>query len=386
MYPNLQYLFQDLFGLNISFLAYLQSFGFMVAVSFLLANYTMTLEMKRKEREGWLRPVKGMLTPEAFKKQKQSDLIGGLVMGFVLGYKLVPLFSGSANVSDIAGYFFSLEGSFGGGLLIAAIFGAFNFWQNSRKPDLQAEKEVLVHPYEIMGNLTITAAIAGLIGAKVFHNLENWSEFIQDPIGNLFTASGLTFYGGLIVGGAAVLYMAAKRHIHWRHMLDIGAPAMMLAYGVGRIGCQVAGDGDWGIVNTAVKPGWLSWLPDWAWSYTYPHNVLKEGIPIEGCTGEYCFQLADAVYPTPLYEAVTCILLFFLIWKLRTRVKTPGMLFSIYLILNGAERFMIEKIRVNNKMDFLGMELTQAEIISFGLILAGLLGIWYFRRRPLEKA
>jgi len=109
-------------------------------------------------------------------------------------------------------------------------------------------------------------------------------------------------------------------------------------------------------------------------------------VPIEGCVGEYCNQLAEAVYPTPLYEAFVCIGLFFLLWKLRKTIKVPGMLFAIYLMLNGFERFMIEKIRVNNKMDFLGMELTQAEIISFALILAGGIGIWYFRKTPLKKA
>lgn len=386
MYPNLQYLFQDLFGLDIPFLAYLQSFGFMVAISFLLANYTMTLEMKRKERDGVLKPVKGLLTPEAVKKQKRSDLIGGMVMGFLLGFKVLPLFSEQEAGFNLPDYLLSMQGSFGGGLLIAAAFGGYYYYRNRKSPEMEQSKEILIHPYEIMGNLTVTAAIAGLLGAKVFHNLENWNEFIQDPIGNLLAFSGLTFYGGLIVGGGAVLYMAAKRNIHWRHMLDIGAPAMMLAYGVGRIGCQVAGDGDWGIVNAASKPGWLSWLPEWAWSYTYPNNVLKEGVPIDGCTGEYCFQLANGVYPTPLYEAITCVILFFVIWKLRTKIKVPGMLFSIYLIMNGLERFMIEKIRVNNKMDFLGMDLTQAEIISFSLILAGIVGILYFRRTPLEKA
>src|SRR5690606_24701880 len=134
--------------------------------------------------------------------------------------------------------------------------------------------------------------------------------------------------GGLIFGAVTVLYLAAKNGIHWKQMLDIGAPAMMLAYGVGRIGCQVSGDGDWGIVNTAPKPSWLSWAPDWLWAYRYPHNVNNVGERIPGCIGEYCMQLEQPVFPTPIYEAVVCILLFFLLWRLRTRIKVPGVLFG----------------------------------------------------------
>ena len=386
MYPNLYYFFDEIFGWNWELLKILQTFGFMVAISFLLANYTMTLEMKRKERNGILKPVKARVTIGQAKKQRQNDLIGSGVLGFVLGYKLWPFLFGLPEGISSQEFLLSLEGSFAGGLVFAALLGGYRYWRNSRTPLPTEEKEIMIHPYEIMGNLTVAAAISGLIGAKLFHNLENWGEFIQDPIGSLFSLSGLTFYGGLIFGAATVLYLANRKGIHWRDMLDIGAPAMMLAYGVGRLGCQVSGDGDWGIVNTAPKPGWLNWAPDWLWSYTYPNNVIKEGEPIPGCVGEYCYELSQGVFPTPLYEAIACIGLFFLLWFLRKRISIPGMLFSIYLVLNGIERFLIEKIRVNNKMDFLGLEVTQAEIISFSLILIGLLGMLYFYRKPERKA
>lgn len=386
MYPNLAYLFQDLFGFSHPFLGYLQSFGFLVAVSFLLANYVMTLEMKRKERDGVLRPVKVRVTPEDIKKQQRSDLIGAIVIGFLLGFKILPLgLEGTGGVT-LPEYLMSMKGSWFAGVILAILSGMYR-WRRQKKEAVPTEvEEKLVHPYEIMGNLTVAAAISGLIGAKIFHNLENWNEFIQDPIGNLVAFSGLTFYGGLIFGAVTVLYLASKKDIHWRHMLDIGAPAMMLAYGIGRLGCQVSGDGDWGIVNTAPKPSWLGWAPDWLWSYRYPNNVLKEGVPIEGCETEYCYQLEQAVFPTPLYETIMCVILFFVLWKLRTRIKVPGVLFAVYMIMNGVERFTIEKIRVNNKMDFLGMQLTQAEIISFAMVLVGVLGILYFRRTPIKKA
>ena len=89
--------------------------------------------------------------------------------------------------------------------------------------------------------------------------------------------SGLTFYGGLICGGAAVLYIANKHGIKPLTMLDIGGPGMMLSYGIGRIGCQMSGDGDWGIDNLSPKPHWLSWAPDWMWAFKFPHNVNDVG-------------------------------------------------------------------------------------------------------------
>lgn len=386
MYPNLKYLFKDLFGIDSEFLSYLQSFGFLVAVSFLIANYVMVLEMKRKERDGVLKPIKTRVTPEQIKQERLSDLIGSTVVGFLLGFKLVPLFTEGTGGLSLQDYLFSMEGSGLYGLLLAAISGGYRYYRHSKEPLPTETEEKLIHPYEIMGNLTVAAAISGLIGAKIFHNLENWEEFLKDPVGNLVAFSGLTFYGGLLFGAVTVLYLAWKKQIHWRHMLDVGAPAMMLAYGIGRLGCQISGDGDWGIENTAPKPGWLNWAPDWLWSYRYPNNVLKEGDPIEGCLGEYCYQLKVGVFPTPLYETIACVLLFFVLWNLRKRIKVPGMLFSIYLILNGVERFLIEKIRVNNKMDVLGMQLTQAEIISFSLVVLGIVGILYFKRTPIKKA
>jgi prolipoprotein diacylglyceryltransferase len=201
--------------------------------------------------------------------------------------------------------------------------------------------------------------------------MEHWSEFIQDPIAALSDPfSGLTFFGGLIFGGVAVLWYAARNGVHWRIMLDVGAPAMMLAYGIGRMGCHFSGDGDWGIVNLSDKPGWLSWLPDWAWAYHYPNNVLGQ-------------ILVDPVWPTPMYEVIMALALFLVIWKLRTRVKAAGALFGFYLIFSGLERYIIEKIRVNPDYTFLGLEFTQAELISVVFVLLGSFMIWYFGR--LEK-
>ena len=142
----------------------------------------------------------------------------------------------------------------------------------------------------------------------------------------------------------------------------------------------MSGDGDWGIVNLAPKPDWLAVFPDWVWSYDFPNNVINAGVYIEGCTGRFCSVLPEPVWPTSLYETIMCLLLFSLLWLLRKKISIPGMIFSIYLILNGTERFFIEKIRVNTEYNFLG-GITQAEIISFCLIITGILLSFFFVKK-----
>jgi len=395
MYPTLYDMFLDLFGIQISFLRVVQSFGFFVAISFVLAHYTMYLELKRKEKEGILSSskVKTILG----KPYPMSEYVLSGLMGFLLGFKLLPVIFMSGGMEDPRSFLLSTDGNWILGILAAAAMVYYKKYEDKKQRiDPPAEREVTVHPYQMIGNLTIIAAISGLLGAKIFHNLENWSDFTRDPIGSLLSFSGLTFFGGLICGGAAVLWYANKKGVKPLHMLDVGGPAMMLAYASGRMGCHISGDGDWGIVNTAPKPGWLSWAPDWFWAYNYPNNVNQDCNPYTEDSPEYLANincnfeetpyLVANVFPTPLYEIITCGLFFLILWKLRKRISVPGVLFGIYMILAGFERFMIEKIRVNTIMDFLGMKVTQAEIISTGMMIGGaaLIVYAYKRHTPLK--
>jgi prolipoprotein diacylglyceryltransferase len=150
---------------------------------------------------------------------------------------------------------------------------------------------------------------------------------------------------------------------------------MLLASGIGRMGCHLSGDGDWGIVNTSAKPSWLGFLPDWAWAYSYPHNVARHGKYIVGCAEQYCNILTEPVYPTPLYESVCCLLLFLVLWLVRKRIKTPGMVFFIFLIMLGVERFLVEFIRVNQHYCIGKLCITQAQYISLGFMVTGVAGM-----------
>jgi len=155
----------------------------------------------------------------------------------------------------------------------------------------------------------------------------------------------------------------------------------MLAYGIGRIGCHLAGDGDWGIVNEAPRPAWLQWAPGWAWSCRYPHNSIHQGVYIPGCPDNYCTVLPAPVFPTSFYEAVVCLLLFMVLWALRRKIKKAGVLFGVYAFMNGAERFAIEFIRVNPHYSIGAWKLSQAQLLALGWIAIGLIAMGLPLRR-----
>lgn len=380
MFPTVSHFIEYVFGVQIPLP--LNTFGLLVALAFVAGYWAFAEELKRKEALGILHAVKKTIT--VGKPATTNEILMNALFGFLIGYKLVYAFLNySQFVNDSQGILLSSRGSLLGGLFFAAVFAYWDYKEKSKFKLSQPKKvEVTEHPYELTGHMIVWAAVWGLLGAKIFDNLEHWDSFVKDPIGSLLSFSGLTFYGGLICGGAAVLYIAKKNGIKPLHMLDVGGPGMMLAYSVGRIGCHLSGDGDWGIVNLNPKP--FGWLPDWLWAYTYPNNVAMEGVPIPGCTGRFCNVLPLPVYPTPIYEVIVCFILFLILWRIRRHIKLPGMMFGIYLMMNGLERFSVELIRVNTRYHVGGLSFTQAELISSLLFICGLLLV-VFAVRNKEK-
>ncbi len=376
MYPTLFHFFYDVFGIQIEFLKFLPSFGFCVAMSFIAAAYFFGKELKRKEDLGLLFPVE-----EKVLKGKPAsvwELVSNGLIGFVFGFKFLGLVFGSAEGMLMEDYMLSKQGNLLTGLLVGALF-AYLKYREREKEKLPEPKWVdeKVYPSMRVGEITMIAALGGIIGAKLFHQLEYWDEFLADPIGNLFSTKGLTFYGGLICGGGSVIYFVLKKKMNAWVIMDSIAPALILAYAVGRIGCQVSGDGDWGIESLDPKPEWLSFLPDWMWGYTYPHNVNEVGVHMYNCEAwaPYCSVLPTPHYPTPFYETIMGLSIFAILWLLRKKINITGLMFCSYLIFNGVERYLIEQIRVNPET--VG-GLTQAMAIALALIGLGVVGIIYF--------
>lgn len=380
MYPTISDMLNDLLGIYIPLP--IQTFGFLMGISFIAAYWATASELKRKEAQGLLHAFTKTVT--LHKRKTQLDYVLSIMVSGLIGYKLLDMVLNYSDLlADTQGFILSMRGNFLGAIA-GCVWGAFTIYKedNAAKQHTPTTQTIDVHPYQLMGNILLIAAVSGLIGAKLFHNLENIDDLLVDPIGALLSFSGLTFYGGLIVAATMVLRYTHKHGIPSLHMMDAAAPALMLAYGIGRIGCHLSGDGDWGIVNNLPKPNWLAAFPDWVWAYTYPNNVLGEGVPIPGCEGRHCFALPEAVFPTPLYEAAMAIALFGVLWAIRKRIKIPGVLFSIYLMLNGIERFAIESIRVNSTYTIGNMHVTQAQLISSALVVIGIIGsVWLLRAK-----
>ena len=388
MYPNFYYLIKDLFGLEVPEAQIINTFGFFVAMGFLAANLAMVLEFKRREKNGELQAH--TIQVEMGKTASVWSYIGNALMGFILGYKILWLIINIRQFDDVQSQILSSNGSIGMGIIGALVFVGWKYTEVQKIKKKYPEPtmvERVYHPYEMMGTLTLLAAVTGMIGAKLFDHLEHWEDFKKNPLDAFLDPfSGLTFYGGLIFGAIAVLWYAKKKGVPYLKMLDIGGPAMMLAYAVGRIGCHMSGDGDWGIVNNAEKP--FSWLPDWLWAYDYPNNVAGICDPVAGtqCPDGAEVVLSSPVWPTPLFEVIVCGLMFWLLWSQRKRFIVPGVLFFFYLTLNGLERFFVEKIRVNIEYHILGIDITQAEIISGAMILGGIAGMVILKKRANQSS
>ena len=177
-------------------------------------------------------------------------------------------------------------------------------------------------PVDWAYEITLAAIVGGLVGARVYFLVEHWDTASDDLFGSIFSGDGLVWYGGAIGGAIAVIGWAAWRGFLSVSLLDLCAPSLALGYAIGRVGCQLSGDGDYGI---------SSGLP---WAMSYPDGTVSTH---------------DEVHPTPIYESITMAAVAFGLWLLRDRVR-PGILFAIYMVAAGTERFLVEFIRRNDEV------------------------------------
>lgn len=394
MYPRISDLFNDLLGTDI--LLPFQTFGVFLALAFFSAYLVVRFEYKRLTGLGVF-PSHEVEVKKA-GEIKFFEVIISAVLYALLGYKLGLMADDYAGFSaDPQSAILSSKGSIPGLLVGALIGGGWRYWDYRKKkgqaPEFVKEQHSMS---EELPTIMVIAFVAGLLGAKIFHNLENMDDFMNDPWGQLFSFSGLTFYGGLIAGAVFIIRHIYKKGYKILPFLDVTSMSVILAYGVGRIGCQMSGDGDWGIINKAPKPDWLSWAPDWVWSFRYPNNVLERCNPdsvrypeYNNCNWSELGQLVEPVYPTPFYETIMAVSIFALLWFLRKKLPYWGQLLGLFLLLNGVERFVIEKIRVNTITEIFSLQVTQAEIISSMMMFSGIvvliLASFVWKQRAIHR-
>ncbi|MBK7689752.1 MAG: prolipoprotein diacylglyceryl transferase [Bacteroidetes bacterium] len=251
MYPDFYHLLKELFGIEIPVLSLFKTFGFLVAMAFFAAGYVLYSELSRKESLGLIGFTIDEITTG--KKATPFDYLVNGIIGFLVGYKFIGMLIQWKKASpDPLSYIFSAEGSLLFAVVMSVAAIGYKYFENKKSSALGViTKKVKTYPHSRVGDIAVIAAIGGFAGAKIFNAFETWDSFIQDPLGSLLSSSGLTFYGGLIVATMALWYYARKIKLDFRHLCDAAAPALILAYGIGRLGCQISGDGDWGIYNSA---------------------------------------------------------------------------------------------------------------------------------------
>jgi phosphatidylglycerol---prolipoprotein diacylglyceryl transferase len=210
-------------------------------------------------------------------------------------------------------------------------------------------------PVDWAYEMVFAALVGGIVGARLWWVAENWSSAKDDILGSLFSGSGLVWYGGAIGGALGVFLWAWWRGYLTLALLDLAAPALAVGYAIGRVGCQLSGDGDYGKHS------------DLPWAMSYPHGTVPT---------------TDTVHPTPIYETLAMGLVAMLLWQLRDRL-TGGRLFALYLVLAGLERFLVEFIRRN---DAVALGLTWAQLLSLVMIAGGVALAAHVRRRDPQPA
>ncbi|RMD91877.1 MAG: prolipoprotein diacylglyceryl transferase [Calditrichaeota bacterium] len=197
---------------------------------------------------------------------------------------------------------------------------------------------------DLANNIAVGAILGGFVGARLYFIIEHWSEFVLNPMAMIFSGAGLVWYGGLIGGVIGVLWVIHKSEYSVSKIGDTVAPLILLGYAIGRIGCQLAGDGDYGPPSN---------LP---WAMAYPHGVVPTDVP---------------VHPTPIYDFILSMIFFWLLWKFKKSSTITGQTMGAAFIAMGIERFITEFFRNTPKISSLGI--THAQFISLLVIVSGVI-------------
>ena len=217
---------------------------------------------------------------------------------------------------------------------------------------LRLELKRYGHNPELAANVVAVGAIGGLIGARLLFILEEWESFTRAPFDFLLSGAGFSWYGGLLGGGLVAAWVFKKHKVPLARAADMTAPGLALSYGIGRIGCFLAGDATWGKVT------------DVPWAMAFPNAVAGWADPLTGVP----YPPGVKVHPTQLYELVQSLFAFAILWVLRKKSHPPGTIFYLYLVLAGSMRFVVEFWRAN---PIVALGMTEYQWISQTLIIIG---------------
>src|SRR5271155_5694431 len=241
-------------------------------------------------------------------------------------------------------------GTFGILLWLAAVSACWVLYRNFRRWNIDADA---------IGIVAIST-VAGVVGAKLWHVFETPQLLMQDPTGLLLDRAGFAWFGGLIAGILVLLWQSRGAGLSRLGMLDLAAPAAAVGYGVGRLGCLISGDGDYGIPTS---------LP---WGMSFPNGLVPT---------------TQRVHPTPIYELIAGLLIGYYLWRRGASPKPLGQITGEYLIFSGIARFLVEFIRINPKL-YWGM--SNAQVASMGAVVVGIVWIamarWYAAKHPAVDA
>jgi phosphatidylglycerol---prolipoprotein diacylglyceryl transferase len=220
---------------------------------------------------------------------------------------------------------------------------------------------------DLANAIVVWGAVAGIAGSRIYDVLDQWPDYAAHPWSIIFSGAGFVWYGGLIGGIIATGIVARHYAVPFLTVTDMCAPGLILGQAIGRIGCQLSGDGDWGLPST---------LP---WAMAYPKAIVGWNSQTVLTLDKYGNLVSGyfpgvRVHPAPVYETVLYVAVFLLLWSLRKRPHREGQLLCLYLMLAGAARFLVEFIRINPRVLF---GLSEAQLISIGMIVIGALA-WYF--------
>lgn len=254
------------------------------------------------------------------------------------------------------------------------------------------------HDPAMANTITVLAVIFGIAGAKILYLIEEWDAFMLNPAGMAFSAGGLTWYGGFLLALLAVSLYVRKKRVPFLRVWDGLGVALIIAYGVGRIGCHLSGDGDYGTPTTlpwgtiyaegTAKPAMM--LEDYfrrnpdqrdVWHYDSLRTIIAGR---DGLGHLYSrFDEVTPLHPTPIYELLLGILGYGILIALRRRPLPDGTVFMAYLVLASVFRFSVEFLRLQPRIAF---GLSEAQLFSIVLFVLGIAGIIILRRRASHKA